>query len=121
MAGGEKGEGLQTHALRLLATLQDKCLRRITGASKRTPVAALKNDAGILLLCSMLCRASSPSSCPWTHRVSGPILGPTTYHVPNHAALTRAEKEGRQDLDTCRGNAGFYALFSGHTGQSCLN
>jgi len=46
-AGGKKGEGLQERTLRPLITLQNKCLRRITGAYKRTPVAALEKDTNI--------------------------------------------------------------------------
>ena len=46
-AGGEKGEGLPEHTLRPLITLQNKCLCRITGAYKRTPVAALEKDSNI--------------------------------------------------------------------------
>ena len=37
-AGGEKGEGLQERTLRPLAKLQNKCLRRITGAAAPTSV-----------------------------------------------------------------------------------
>ena len=46
-AGGEKGEGLQERTLRPLAKLRNKCLRRITGAYKRTPAAALEKDSNI--------------------------------------------------------------------------
>ena len=39
---------LPEHTLQPLITLQNKCLRRITGAYKRTPVAALEKDSDIL-------------------------------------------------------------------------
>ena len=46
-AGREKGEGLQERTIRPLAKLQNKCLRRITDAYKRTPAAGLEKDSNI--------------------------------------------------------------------------
>ena len=46
----ETGKGAATALLQPLVLVQNKCLRKIAGAYKRTPIAALEREIAVLLL-----------------------------------------------------------------------
>ena len=45
-AVGDQGAGPPRSIMKPLETVQNKCLRQITGAYKRTPVAAIERESG---------------------------------------------------------------------------